>query len=254
MALLVCGPAPAEDPSAFGDFTFRRVTVPTADSTRRITVQIAPREASVSATSEGSAPSRSRGASEWFWGTVDPGVGGGAERLRVALELAPDSPDGAPSLAQLTRIVGAHGPSLLRHTVGTRISPALALAVIVTESSGRSDVVSRAGAQGLMQLIPATAARFDVSDPFDPAENIRGGVAYLDWLLQRFDGDPILAIAAYNAGEGAVDSHAGVPPYQETRAYVPKVLAAWHVARALCATPPELISDGCVFTVPTSAD
>jgi soluble lytic murein transglycosylase-like protein len=84
-----------------------------------------------------------------------------------------------------------------------------------------------------------------------PSESIRGGVAYLDWLLARFGGDPILALAAYNAGEGAIDSNGGVPPYAETRAYVPKVLAAWTVARGLCQTPPELASDGCVFTIGT---
>jgi soluble lytic murein transglycosylase-like protein len=100
-----------------------------------------------------------------------------------------------------------------------------------------------------MQLMPATAARFGVEDRLHPAESIKGGVAYLDWLLARFGGDPILALAAYNAGEGAVEDNGGVPPYAETRAYVPKVLAAWTVARGLCVTPPELASDGCVFTV-----
>ena len=88
-----------------------------------------------------------------------------------------------------------------------------------------------------------------MTDRLLPAESIRGGVAYLDWLLGHFDGDPILAVAAYNAGEGAVRDNGGVPPYRETRAYVPKVLAAWTVARGLCVTPPELASDGCVFAV-----
>ena len=106
----------------------------------------------------------------------------------------------------------------------------LVLAVMAVESAGRADAVSRAGAAGLMQLMPATAARFGVSDRLAPAESIRGGVAYLDWLMGRFGGDPILALAAYNAGEGAVDDNGGVPPYSETRAYVPKVLAAWTVA------------------------
>ena len=100
-----------------------------------------------------------------------------------------------------------------------------------------------------MQLMPATAERFGVADRLVSAENIRGGVAYLDWLLGHFDGDPVLALAGYNAGEGSVRDNAGVPPYAETRAYVPKVLAAWTVARGLCQTPPVLISDGCVFAV-----
>jgi soluble lytic murein transglycosylase-like protein len=91
-----------------------------------------------------------------------------------------------------------------------------------------------------------------VRDINDPAQNIRGGVAYLDWLIEEFGGDPMLVLAGYNAGEGAVRQHGGVPPYRETRDYVPKVLAAWSVARGLCVTPPELLSDGCVFNVRTA--
>jgi soluble lytic murein transglycosylase-like protein len=98
-----------------------------------------------------------------------------------------------------------------------------------------------------MQLIPATAERFGVKDSTDPVQNIKGGVAYLSWLMKEFDGDPILALAGYNAGEGAVRKHNGVPPYAETRAYIPKILAAWRVARTMCLTEPELVSDGCVF-------
>ena len=123
------------------------------------------------------------------------------------------------------------------------------VALIAVESSGRSAAESAAGAQGLMQLIPATAARFGVDDATDPVDNIKGGVAYLSWLLGHFDRDPILALAGYNAGENAVATHRGVPPFAETRAYVPKVLNAWRVARGLCLTPPELITDGCVFAV-----
>jgi soluble lytic murein transglycosylase-like protein len=88
-----------------------------------------------------------------------------------------------------------------------------------------------------------------VTDATDPAQNIKGGVAYLDWLMGEFDGDPLLVLAAYNAGEGSVRRYEGVPPFDETRAYVPKVLAAWSVARSLCKTPPELISDGCAFAL-----
>jgi soluble lytic murein transglycosylase-like protein len=168
----------------------------------------------------------------------------------AALEAAPSGArlDGPPlqSLADIARV---HGRDILRETVGKQVSPALVLAVISVESGGRATAESGAGAQGLMQLIPATAERFGVSDSFDAAQNIRGGVAYLDWLMGEFDGDPLLALAGYNAGEGAVRTHAGVPPYAETRAYVPKVLAAWKVARGLCLTPPELMTDGCVFAV-----
>jgi soluble lytic murein transglycosylase-like protein len=98
-----------------------------------------------------------------------------------------------------------------------------------------------------MQLIPATAERFGVKDSTDPVQNIEGGVAYLDWLLKKFDYDPVLALAAYNAGEGAVIANEGVPPYAETRDYVPKVLAAWQVAQGLCVSPPLLVTDPCIF-------
>lgn len=86
--------------------------------------------------------------------------------------------------------------------------------------------------------MPPTAARFDVSDAMDAAQNIRGGVRYLGLLNRMFDRDPILPLAAYNAGENAVKKHAGVPPYSETRDYVPKVLAAWTVAREFCEFAP----------------
>ncbi|MDH5452014.1 MAG: lytic transglycosylase domain-containing protein, partial [Paracoccaceae bacterium] len=95
----------------------------------------------------------------------------------------------------------------------------------------------------------ATAERFGVEDSVDAGQNIKGGVAYLDWLMKEFNRDPVMVLAAYNAGENAVKSNGGVPPYAETRAYVPKVLAAWAVARGLCITPPELTTDGCVFAV-----
>ncbi|MBP8840012.1 MAG: lytic transglycosylase domain-containing protein, partial [Giesbergeria sp.] len=79
---------------------------------------------------------------------------------------------------------------------------------------------------GLMQLIPATSERFNVQNPYDPAQNIRGGLRYLRWLLAYFEGDVALVAAAYNAGEGKVERYRGVPPYLETRAYVQRVLRA----------------------------
>ncbi len=100
------------------------------------------------------------------------------------------------------------------------IYPRLAFAIIQTESAFNPAAVSPKNAQGLMQLIPETAERFNVRKPFDPEQNIRGGLAYLRWLLAYFEGNVDLAAAAYNAGEGAVDRYAGVPPYPETRQYV----------------------------------
>lgn len=100
------------------------------------------------------------------------------------------------------------------------LDPRLVLTVMQIESAFRSNVVSPKAAAGLMQLIPATAERFGVEDVFDPEDNARGGMKYLRWLLSYFRGDVILATAAYNAGEGAVDRHKGVPPYAETQNYV----------------------------------
>ncbi|MGH1368690.1 MAG: lytic transglycosylase domain-containing protein [Maritimibacter sp.] len=186
---------------------------------------------------------------EWFWAAVPSEITSPAPtRVSLALAALEGKSDLAePRLQTLQDIANAHGADILRYTVGTDVSPALVLALISVESSGRSDAESHAGAQGLMQLIPATAERFGVTDSTIPGENIKGGVAYLSWLLEHFDTDPILALAGYNAGEGAVKTHGGVPPFAETRAYVPKVLSAWRVARGLCLTPPQLLTDGCVF-------
>ncbi len=261
IALAVPAPVVAQD------FTFRRVRPPEAGSTApRIDVQID--EATFRAQSAprpGSTPRVPREASAlgppvpgpasdvqaWFWDAVSPGLGAVPGRFTRAAEMAADPPGGsgvgAPPLARLQAIARAHGREILARTVGTRVSPALVLALISVESAGRTDALSPKGASGLMQLIPATAERFGVLDARDPGQNIRGGVAYLDWLMAAFGGDPILALAGYNAGEGAVTRHDGVPPYAETRTYVPRVMAAWNVARLMCLTPPELPSDGCVF-------
>jgi soluble lytic murein transglycosylase-like protein len=97
-------------------------------------------------------------------------------------------------------------------------------AIIAVESAFDPGAVSPKGAMGLMQLMPGTADRYAVDNPFDPMQNIAGGIRYLRDLLVRFQGDLQWALAAYNAGETAVDMHRGIPPYQETRTYVRKVL------------------------------
>ena len=250
------------------DFTFRRIGVSVPEGSaagRRITVQIDPEEqarrlapaAPLAPRAPVAAPSGQpavEGARfDWFWTRVPAGLGQGEGRFLAAQAALREAPEGArvpqPGVQHLQDIAASHGPQILMATVGTRVSPALVLAVIAVESAGRARAVSHAGAQGLMQLIPATAQRFGVADVMDPGQNIRGGVAYLDWLLGEFGGDVVLALAGYNAGEGAVRRNGGVPPYAETRDYVPRVISAWQVARGLCATLPELPTDPCVFAI-----
>lgn len=189
----------------------------------------------------------------WFWEKVPAAQDAPGDRYGLAMANLSLGPKGAsvraPRLQHLQDVASRYGTDILKATIGTQVSPALVLAVIGIESAGKPDALSTAGAQGLMQLIPATAERFGVSDSNDPIQNIRGGVAYLDWLMTEFDRDPLMVLAAYNAGEGAVKANKGVPPYAETRDYVPKVLAAWQVAQGLCLSPPELVSDPCVFKV-----
>jgi hypothetical protein len=112
------------------------------------------------------------------------------------------------------------------------VDAALVSAVIRAESNFEPRSVSRKGARGLMQLMPATARRLGVSKPFDARANVRGGVRYLRELADRFEGKPELVLAAYNAGENAVETHGGVPPYRETVQYVRRVLSWWTPAPA----------------------
>ncbi|PVA10504.1 lytic murein transglycosylase [Pelagivirga sediminicola] len=240
---------------------------PQKGTKKRITVQIEPGDQPPPA---GSTPRRDAGDEavpdvpdvpsvrvakyEWFWDVVTPGYSdAGTLRFDEALGKLSKPPEGKPApryrLQDIQTIATAQGQNILSATVGTNVSPALVLAVIAVESGGRGNAVSEKGAQGIMQLIPDTAARFGVTDALSEAQNIKGGVAYLDWLLKEFGGDPILALAGYNAGENAVKSNRGVPPYAETRDYVPKVLAAYDLARGLCKTRPQFISDGCALNL-----
>jgi soluble lytic murein transglycosylase-like protein len=112
------------------------------------------------------------------------------------------------------------------------VEPNLLRAVIVVESGFNSHAVSKRGAMGLMQLMPATATRFGASDPYDPRENVHAGARYLKFLIDRFGQDVRLALAAYNAGEEAVDRNGGrIPPFTETMAYVPRVLKIYRMLR-----------------------
>jgi len=255
-----------------GDFSARWISVPESfEGRRRVDVQIDPEEqARVLALPSGShVPSVD--ATEtvaplpltavpsdlpfaWFWEEVSPALADSAPNSlelaeKVLTNTASEEAAGFPSMQNLQQIAEKYGGEILGATVGTKVSPALVLAVIGVESAGREDAVSSAGAGGLMQLMPATAERFGVTERMDPVQNIRGGVAYLDWLMGEFNNDPIMVLAAYNAGENAVKRNNGVPEYAETRGYVPKVVAAWTVARGLCTTPPELATDACVFYV-----
>jgi soluble lytic murein transglycosylase-like protein len=139
------------------------------------------------------------------------GSGAGATRLASLSSVSPEE------RRAVEEAVHALAP-------GFGLDPRLVLAVISAESAFDRTAVSPKGAQGLMQLMPETASRFGVADAFDPQQNLRGGMTYLAWLLEQFAGDLKHAIAAYNAGEKAVEQYRGIPPYAETQDYVRRVL------------------------------
>lgn len=118
-------------------------------------------------------------------------------------------------------------PLVQKYAAEFGVDPGLVNALIRQESNFNPNTVSQAGARGLMQLMPATAKGLGVSNPFDPEQNLAGGIRHLAGLLQKYSGNVALALAAYNAGGGAVDKHHGIPPFQETQHYVRRVLAAY---------------------------
>jgi transglycosylase-like protein with SLT domain len=119
------------------------------------------------------------------------------------------------------------------------VDPRFIHAVIKQESRYNAHAVSHAGARGLMQMMPGTAKRFNLKDPEDAAANVEAGTKYLKWLLKRFNGDVQLALAGYNAGEGAVDKYKGVPPYTETQNYVTKIVSNYGKTYHPVLTPEE---------------
>lgn len=250
----------ADSPPPFPDFTFKMEKPPKPGAGKRITVQIEPKpekpqaEASDAARAGAEPAPAATARYGWFWSKLATGLDADpGQRMRLAFDSLDDGPDGArvpgPRLQSLQTIAARQGADILRATIGTDVSPALVLAMIAVESGGRADAESAKGAQGLMQLMPDTASRFGVVDSLSSDQNIKGGVAYLDWLLAEFGGDALLALAGYNAGENAVKTHQGVPPFPETRDYIPKVLAAFDVARGLCKTRPDLITDACALNL-----
>ena len=174
----------------------------------------------------------------WLRATPAGGGEAAARRLRMVPRAGARAGDrcgrrGAPGVAAR---MAAAPPEVVSLVNGLAprfdVDPRLVLSMIAVESSFRADAVSPKNAQGLMQLIPQTARRFGVVNPFDPRQNIEGGMKYLRWLLDHFGGDKELALAGYNAGEQAVTKHGGIPPYNETRSYVKKVLGLYAQAPA----------------------
>jgi soluble lytic murein transglycosylase-like protein len=134
--------------------------------------------------------------------------------------------------AMLLAKAGQYDSIIEKAALSASVEPNLLRAVIVVESGFNSRAVSKRGAVGLMQLMPATATRFGVANSYDPGENVHGGARYLKFLMDRFGQDVRLALAAYNAGEEAVERNGGqIPPFSETMAYVPRVLKIYRMLR-----------------------
>ncbi len=244
------GRLPQASPGGSGP-VFRGVRPPGRGAKTHFKFYTAPRP------STGGGGRRGGTAHKWFWDVVPSAR---ADRAGLDLASALDvvrqrrAEKGALTTVDEARsIKDAYSSEIATAARRFGVSEALLLAVIVVESRGRSGAVSPKGAQGLMQLMPATGRRFGVKDPFDVQSNILGGTAYLDWLLRHFGEDAVLALAGYNAGEGAVAKHGGVPPYKETRDYVVRVLDAFTSARELCEVVPESPRAPCVWATADAA-
>jgi soluble lytic murein transglycosylase-like protein len=146
-----------------------------------------------------------------------PGVGAGADVGAI------NAPAMVPP-AQIDALVSTNAEQ-------QQVDPALIKAIIANESGFNANATSNVGAQGLMQLMPGTAAGLGVTNSYDPAQNVMGGTKYIKGLLDKFNGNVKLAVAAYNAGPGAVEKYGGVPPYAETQNYVQNVLASYQKYR-----------------------
>ncbi len=189
-----------------------------------------------------SAPDASAASFRWFWEAVPPRIADGTRSRAIdTIEAGRfEKRSGLfNSTKQARRVLGTWTHEISTAANASRLSEALIAAVVMVESAGNAKAVSPAGAQGLGQLMPGTARHLGVRNAFHPTQNLRGAASYLSDLLDMFDGDLVLALAAYNAGEGAVMRYKGVPPYAETRAYVPKVLSAFLTAQEFCRVEPS---------------
>ncbi|MEM7543931.1 MAG: lytic transglycosylase domain-containing protein [Pseudomonadota bacterium] len=233
--LLTASPAPVEAQGFGGSRagSFKVVKPPARGARKRLTIHGIQR-----ATPPGTSRRSSR--HTWFWQEASPAItAADATRFASLAAVASTRIGSAAHRALVKTIAQNFGTEIAAAARNAKISEALLIAVIAAESRGQVKAVSPAGAQGLAQLMPGTAQRFNVNDPFDPAQNLRGSADYLSILLGMFSEDTLLALAGYNAGENAVIRHNGVPPYAETRDYVPIVLSYWHAAQQLCEAAPS---------------
>ena len=259
VAALLLGGVPGYA-QAQGDFTFKRLKPPSGQQDGLLNIQVEPKpeirpvlERRIDPETDlAIADPATSSEAGWFWRKISPGIQDtSALRLEAALQHMEQNPDKLAEFgenrAQVEALVNRFGVDILTASIDTQVSPALILAVIMVESGGNPQAGGPTGPAGLMQIRPLIANQFEIEDVMDPVKNIAGGAKYIEWLLNRFDGDPILALAAYNTAEQIVRSNKGVPDYPETRIYVPKVVAAWRITREFCMTPPVRATDGCLF-------
>ena len=154
------------------------------------------------------------------------------ERYQASATAGVIQPVVRPAAAAWRSLAGPYAETIRRAAQRHGVDPVLLTAMAAVESGFDPRAVSHKGAQGLLQLMPQTARRFGVANSFDPDQNVDGGARYLDWLLTRFSGDEQLALAGYNAGEGAVERYRGIPPFPETERYVVRVLGHVESLRA----------------------
>lgn len=195
----------------------------------------------------GAVPASPGFASSWFWKDVPAHIrdGSRADAMQVVAHAHSGERSLLLAISRARTILTRWRPEIQAAARAARINEALIAAVVMVESAGDPTARSPKGAVGLGQLMPETARRYGVSNILDPRENVMGSAAYLSDLIDLFRGDLVLALAAYNSGEGTVLRYRGVPPFPETREYVPRVLGAFEAAGRLCLLPPRAARRRC---------